>query len=41
MSTVKHAIEEHNVVALRMPIDAWAAGTTETVVSLYRDPGAG
>lgn len=37
MSTVKHAIEEHDVVALRLPIGAWPAGTTGTVVSLYED----
>src|ERR1700735_578305 len=37
MSTVKHAIEEHHLVALRMPIGAWPAGTTGTVVSLYED----
>ena len=35
MSTVKHAIEEHDVVALREPIGTWPAGTTGTVVSLY------
>jgi hypothetical protein len=35
MSTVKHAIEEHDVVALREPIGIWPAGTTGTVVSLY------
>jgi hypothetical protein len=34
---VKHAIEEHDVVALREPIDTWPAGTTGTVVSLYVD----
>ena len=37
MATVKHAIEEHDVVALRDPIEAWPAGTTGTVVSLYDD----
>ena len=37
MSTVKHAIEEHDVVALRVPFGDWPAGTTGTVVSLYAD----
>src|ERR1700761_1579111 len=35
MATIKHAIEEHDVVALRVPIDTWSAGTSGTVVSLY------
>jgi hypothetical protein len=37
MATVKHAIEEHDVVAMREPIGAWPAGTTGTVVSMYDD----
>jgi hypothetical protein len=37
MSTIKQAIEEHDVVALREPIGTWPAGTTGTVVSLYVD----
>lgn len=37
MSTTKHAIEEHDVVALRVPIGPWPAGTTGTAVSLYED----
>lgn len=37
MSTTKHAIEEHDVVALRAPIGTWPARTTGTVVSLYED----
>lgn len=37
MSTVKHAIEEHDVVALRKPIGAWPTGTTGTIVSLHAD----
>lgn len=37
MATIKHAIEEHDVVALRAPIRPWPAGTTGTVVSLYED----
>lgn len=37
MATVKHAIEEHDVVGLREPIGTWPAGTTGTVVSLYED----
>ncbi len=39
MSTTKHPIEEHDVVALRTPIGSWPAGTTGTVVSLYEDAG--
>ena len=35
MATIKHAIEEHDVVALRVTIDAWRAGTSGTVVGLY------
>jgi hypothetical protein len=35
MATIKHAIEEHDVVALRAPIDTWPAGTSGTVVGLY------
>jgi hypothetical protein len=34
MATIKHAIEEHDVVALRAPIGSWPAGTSGTVVSL-------
>ena len=34
MATIKHAIEEHDVVALRVPIGSWPAGTSGTVVSL-------
>ena len=37
MATVKHAIEEHDVVAMREPIDTWPAGTTGTVLSMYDD----
>ena len=37
MSKVKHAIEEHDVVALREAMGTWPAGTTGTVVSLYED----
>jgi hypothetical protein len=37
MSTTKHAIEEHDVVALRVPIEPWPARTTGTAVSLYED----
>jgi hypothetical protein len=37
MSTTKHAIEEHDVVALRVPIGPWPAGTTGTAVTLYED----
>jgi hypothetical protein len=35
MATITHAIEENDVVALRVPIGAWPAGTSGTVVSLY------
>jgi hypothetical protein len=37
MTTTKHAIEEHDVVALRAPVGSWPPGTTGTVVSLYAD----
>jgi hypothetical protein len=37
MATVKHVIEEHDVVAMREPIETWPAGTTGTVVSMYDD----
>ena len=35
MATVEHAIEEHDVVAIREAVDAWPAGTEGTVVSMY------
>lgn len=35
MAPVKHQIAEHDVVALREPVDAWPAGTSGTVVSDY------
>ena len=35
MATIKHAIEEHDVVALGVPIGTLPAGTSRTVVSLY------
>ena len=34
MATVKHAIEEHDVVAMREAVDTWPAGTTGTVVGM-------
>lgn len=37
MATVKHAIGEHDFVALRETIGKWPAGTTGTVVSDYGD----
>ena len=37
MATVKHAIAEHDFVALRGKIGKWPAGTTGTVVSDYGD----
>jgi hypothetical protein len=37
MATTKHAIEEDDVVALRVAIGPWPAGTTGTAVSLYED----
>jgi hypothetical protein len=33
MASVKHAIHEHDFVALRQPAGRWPAGTTGTVVS--------
>jgi hypothetical protein len=35
MATIKNEIEEHDVVALRVPIGRWLAGTSGTVVGLY------
>ena len=35
MATIKHAIEEHDVVALLVPNGTWPAGTGGTVVGLY------
>jgi hypothetical protein len=35
MATVKHAIAEHDFVALREKVGKWPAGTTGTVVSDY------
>jgi predicted dinucleotide-binding enzyme len=35
MSSVKHAISEHDVVVLSEPVGAWPAGTTGAVVSVY------
>ncbi len=35
MATIRHAIEEPDVVALRVPIGAWPAGTSGTVVCVY------
>ena len=37
MAIVKHAIEEHDVVAMLEPVGTWPAGTTGTVVSMYDD----
>jgi hypothetical protein len=37
MAAIKHAIEENDVVALRVPVGSWPAGTTGTAVSLYED----
>jgi hypothetical protein len=37
MSSVKHAIGEHDVVELRDDISEWAAGTSGTVVSDHGD----
>jgi hypothetical protein len=36
MSTTKTAIGEHDVVALREPVDDWPAGTEGTVISVFR-----
>jgi hypothetical protein len=35
MATIKHAIEEYDVVALRVPKGTWPAGTSGTVVGIY------
>ena len=35
MTSVKHAISEHDVVALREGVSDWPAGTIGTVVSVY------
>jgi hypothetical protein len=37
MASVKHAISEHDVVALREAVGAWPAGTVGGVVSVYGD----
>ena len=37
MAPVKHAISEHDVVALRASAGGWPAGTSGTVVSDYHD----
>jgi hypothetical protein len=37
MATVKHAIKENDVVALRERVGAWPAGTIGTAVSIYED----
>jgi hypothetical protein len=37
MSTVKHAISEHDVVVLRDPVGVWPSGTAGAVISLYGD----
>jgi hypothetical protein len=35
MSTVKHAISEHDAVVLRNAVGAWPSGTACTVISVY------
>lgn len=37
MATVKHAIKENDVVALRERVGDWPAGTVGTAVSIYDD----
>jgi len=37
MASVKHAISEHDIVALRESVGAWPAGTCGAVVSVYDD----
>jgi hypothetical protein len=37
MATVKHAITENDVVALRERVGGWAEGTVGTAVSIYDD----
>jgi hypothetical protein len=36
-ATVKHAIKENDVVALRERVGDWPAGTVGTAVSIYDD----
>lgn len=35
MTTVKHAISEHDVVVLRESVGTWPAGTVGAVISAY------
>ena len=35
MSTTRTMIGEHDVVALRKPVDGWPAGTEGTVISVF------
>jgi hypothetical protein len=37
MAPIKHAICEHDVVALREAVGSWPAGTRGAVVSVYDD----
>ena len=37
MATVKHAIQENDVVVLRERVGKWPAGTKGTAVSIYDD----
>ncbi len=37
MTSIKHAISEHDVVTLRERVGSWPAGTTGAVVSVYAD----
>jgi len=37
MRTVKHAIQENDVVVLRKRVGAWPAGTKGTAISIYDD----
>ena len=37
MATVKHAIQENDVVVLRERVGDWPAGTKGTAVSIYDD----
>lgn len=37
MRSVKHAIQENDVVVLRKRVGAWPAGTKGTAISIYDD----
>jgi hypothetical protein len=37
MATVKHSIQENDVVVLRERVGGWPAGTSGTAISVYDD----